>query len=70
MSAYKDEIRRLWPESLVKIDRKDAPPVTGRVEKIEDGGAAIQELTAGGLVVFVAYEDMRGVASAGWDLEI
>lgn len=71
MSAYRQKLSELWPEHLVQIDRRDAPSVTGAVQKIEKEGVSIKENTQDGKegrVIFIAYVDIRGVSDAGWDL--
>ncbi len=80
MSAYKAKLLELWPERLVRVDRKDAESIQGAIQKVEDTGVSVKERKCGegegeghddaeGVVTFIAFEDIRGVADLGWDME-
>jgi hypothetical protein len=72
MSAYRERLVELWPEHLVRIDRRDAPSITGAVQNLNKDGVSIKERKEDeeGMEVFITYDDIRGIADAGWDHDV
>lgn len=70
-SPYKNQLRKLRGKKAT-IHRADSENLTGTIKNIGNEGCTIQQPCAVAdsiVTVFVAYCDMRGVASLDWDLE-
>jgi hypothetical protein len=54
----------------VTVNRSGAPDVTGTIESITEGGCIIA--TSEGMDLkrstFIAFRDIRGVSTSGWDM--
>ncbi len=72
MDPYHKQLKALKKrEALVTINRADAKDVIGRVTAVDEHGCAVGVPIGIGtmLTVYVAYRDIRGIASTGWDLD-
>lgn len=70
-SSYKYRLEKLQGKE-VTIHRAGAPDVTGEVVKVEEAGCEIKQAGSradSANFVFIAYEDIRGIAHEDWDLD-
>ncbi len=60
--------------TVVTVDRDGASPVIGTVVKVTDYGVYIRQpdpdpMSEAARTTFIAYENIRGITTVGWDLE-
>ena len=70
-SPYKYHLEDLRDQE-VTIHRANASELTGVVTDIQDAGCIIKQpadVEQGCAFVFIAYEDIRGIARTVWDVE-